>query len=98
MQQQGYDDLSGLFERATRGGVILDGYALCGPGCGEPGPDWSCSNQRACTDRECACHLFSRANDDSPQDPDSWKHEKGPGEPETPRAGRVYRCFCVRKA
>ena len=90
------DDVTALYALAKKDHTYLDKYRLCGTGCTPPDPkDGSCKNERNCTDKKCACHLFARKETDPPQNPDSWKHKADPGKPHAPREGYVYRCFCV---
>ena len=95
MERREDDDLDDLFKAAALGPVILDGHTLCGPGCSAPNPTTGACANAPCRPG-CNCHLYSRDEDDSPQNPGSWKHEKGPGLPHVPIIGRVYRCFCVK--
>jgi len=78
--------------------TIIDGYRFCGPGCNRPGEgsgDIWCVTAKPCEKRGCACHLFSRDKDASPQDPDSWRHEADPRHKIPKGDDRIYRCFCV---
>jgi hypothetical protein len=83
--------------------IVLPGdYNLLGPSCQPPadrdGMVW-CNPTEACTLSLCECHLFSRADDDPPQDPDSWKHEAGQagtGQVKVRKdEERDYHCYCV---
>jgi hypothetical protein len=85
-------------------GMVLDtSYTICGSGCwlrdkiveGQKEEVW-CVNDSPCATLGCECHLFSRDLDESPQDPDSWKHVAEPGQKMQKDNTQAYHCFCVK--
>lgn len=88
----------------TEASIVLDDdYEICGPGLCKYN-EKTVEQQKTevwCTDAGCSnaggeCSLFSRARDDSPQEPDSWTYVAGSNTKMQKDWTLVYHCYCVK--
>ncbi len=83
--------------------VLDDDWTICGSGVckyneklveAQKTEVW-CTND-GCSAAGGACSLFSRAKEDSPQDPDSWIYVAGSNQKMQKDWSLIYHCFCVK--